>query len=520
MRRNLAFALVPAAALMLTACTADPSVTEGSGSDGEGEESGGTLTIGQEYDFGTMDPAIITSVGDTQMVANVFEGLTRYEYGTTELSPGLATEWEMSEDGTEWTFQLREGVQFHEGYGELTADDVVFTFERAVSEELASPNAELLSAMEAVTAVDDHTVQFNLSAPDPSWLHKLADQYTGIVSAAAVQERGDNFGLDPVGTGMYEFDQWIQGQQTNLVAFDDYWGGEPLLEGVVYRAIPDAVTRHNAFLAGEIDINQVTDPELYTQLEGTDGVQFTEAEGLITRFLGWRSDQPPFDDPRVREAVTLAIDRDAMMEGIFAGISTPADGILSSGVEHALEGILGYEHDPERARELMAEAGYADGVDVTLTVGNVDRFTRPATVIQQDLAEVGIRMEIEVIESQTMLADLTSEEGLQMFLLSRGQDPTPDRVLDSWFSTDNIPANNWARVSDPEVDAWLDEATTTIDEDVRAEAFANVQRRIAEEHYYYFIDHEEMIFAYHDRVEGFVTDPQRSLRLDEVRVSS
>lgn len=520
MKKSNSLLVVASAALLVTvsACTASPEVTgESDGATGGGS-TGGHLRIGQEYDLGTLDPAVMTSVGDQQMTSNLYEGLLRYKLGTVELEPGLATEWEYDEENMTWTFQLREGVEFHDGYGEMTASDVVFSLQRILAEETASPHALLLDSIKDVRSEGDYTVVIELSKPDPSLLDKLASWYTGILSQKAVEERGDSYPQDPVGTGRYGFESWTPGQQTVMVAHDEYWGGEPNLDRVTYKTMPDVTTRNNAFLSDEIDINQVTDPEIYAQYEGVEGVELVAEPGLITRFVGMNTDEPPFDDPLVREAVSLAINREAMLEGIFEGISTPATGILSPPVEHAKADILNYEYDPERAKELLAEAGYGDGVSVKFSVPNVDRFTRPATVIQQDLAAVGIDTEIEVMETQSFLSALKTEEGLQMFILSRGQDPTPDRVLSAWFHSAEIPDNNWARIEDPEVDAWLEEATSTMDEDRRAELFGEVQERVAEGNFYYYIDHEDFIFATQDRVDGFVADPKRSLRLDEVTV--
>lgn len=516
MRRNTGIAALAAVTLAaLTACTASESATTGA----SGAGGGGNLRIGEQYDLGTLDPQLLNSVTDQQMTTNLFEGLAQHELGGVAVEPDLATEWQSNEEGTSWTFQLREGVQFHDGYGELKASDVVFSLTRLTSEELASPNASLVRAISEVRAEGDYTVVIELAEPDPSLLDKLASPYTAIVSEAAVTEKGEEFGRDPIGTGMYQFDHWTPGQETVLTAFEDYWGGAPALAQVTYKPIPDVTTLNNAFAADELDLIQVTDPDILAGYEGDDRYTIDSTPGLITRFMGMKSDVEPFDDPRVREAVTLAIDRDAMLEGLFAGISTPATGILSPSVNHATENILDYSHDPDRARALLAEAGLPDGFEVTFSVPNIDRFTRPATVIQQDLAKVGIQVNIEVMEAQSFLAALATPEGLQMFILSRGQDATPDRVLSTWFSSATIPANNWTRLVDPEVDQWLADATSTMDEDVRADLFAKVQERAAAADHYYFIDHEDFIFAAQSRVQGFVADPFRSIRLDEVSLS-
>lgn len=490
----------------------------GGGASGGGGESGGQLRLGMQYDLGTLDPQVLTSVGDKQLSENIFEGLVGYKPGGVEIAPALATDWESSDNGTSWTFTLREGVQFHEDFGEMTADDVVFTFERLVSEELASANAELMRSLDEVEANGDYEVEFTLSEPDPAFLDKLASWYTGIVSKKAVEDKGEEFDQDPVGTGPYQFESWRPQQETVLVPFDRYWGAKPKLERVAYVPIPDATTMYNAFEAGDVDIIQVTDPDKLAQYEQQGDIKISSKPGLITRFFGVKADEPPFDDPRVREAVAHAIDREKMIANLFGETSTPAGSILAPDVAHAADGVVQYEYDPERAKQLLAGAGYADGVDVTFTVPNIDRFTEPATVIQQDLKAVGINVEIKVMEAQSFLDALKTDEGLQMFILSRSQEPAPDRVMYTWHHSSQIPANNWARIDDPEIDKALERATTTTDDDVRTELFADVQRKVFEGHFYYYIDHENFVFAMRDRVQGFQSDPLRSIRLDGVSI--
>lgn len=491
----------------------------GGASGGSGGEGGGQLRLGMQYDLGTLDPQVLTSVGDKQLSENIFEGLVTYELGGVEIESALATEWESSDDGTSWTFRLREGVQFHENFGEMTAEDVVFSFERLVSEELASANAELMRSLDKVQAKGDYEVEFTLSEPDPAFLDKLASWYTGIVSKEAVESKGEKFAQDPIGTGPYQFESWRPQQETVLVPFDKYWGEKPKLQRVAYVPIPDATTMYNAFEAGDVDIIQVTDPDKLAQYQQQGDVKLSSKPGLITRFFGVKADEPPFDDSRVREAVAYAIDREKMITNLFGETSTPAESILAPDVTHAASGVVDYTYDPERAKQLLAEAGHANGVDVTFSVPNIDRFTEPATVIQQDLKAVGINVEIKVMEAQSFLDALKTDEGLQMFILSRSQEPAPDRVMYTWHHSSQIPANNWARIDDPQIDKALDEATTTMDEDRRAELFAEAQQKVFDGHFYYYIDHENFVFAMHERVQGFQSDPLRSIRLDGVSVS-
>jgi peptide/nickel transport system substrate-binding protein len=515
-RKSWLTALTAASVVALSACTASPSATS---SDSGNAASGGDLRIGEQYDLGTLDPQVLNSVGDQQMTTNIFENLTRHKLGGTSLEPGLATGWKSNDAGTSWTFTLRKGVQFQKGYGELKASDVVFTLTRLVDPKLASPNASLVKSIASVQADGDDKVVINLSAPDPSLLDKLASSYTAIVSEKAVTEKGTKFAQDPVGTGPYQFDHWTTGQETVLTGFDKYWGGKPHLDKVTYKPIPDVTTMNNAFQAGDLDMIQVTDPDLLGRYKKNDQYQISSTPGLITRFVGLKTDVAPFNDPRVRQALTYAINRPSMLKGLFNGISTPATGILSPAVDHASKNILNYKYDPDRAKQLLTQAGFPNGFDVTFSVPNIDRFTRPATVIQQDLAKVGIRVNIQVMESQSFLAALATTNGLQMYILSRGQDPTPDRILSTWFGSAGIPKNNWARVNDPEVDQWLGQATSTMDEKTRDDLFKKVQQKVADGNFYYYIDHEDFIFATSSKVKGFVADPFRSIRLDKTSMT-
>ncbi len=476
----------------------------------------GELRIGMQYDHGNLDPAVLGSVTDKQTSTNLFEGLVRYHLGTVHIEPALAEKWTVTSDGKAWTFSLRRGVKFHKGYGEMTARDVKFSLERILDPAVKSPYATLVKSLERVEVVDDHTVRIALRDPDPAFLDKLANTYTSVVSERAVRERGEKFAHDPIGTGRYQFERWAPQQETAYAAFDDYWAGRPKLSRVIYVSIPDSTTMYNAFEAGNIDLIQVTDPDKLRKYKQTPAMAISEVPGLITRFAGMSRKFKPFDDKRVRLAVLHAINREEIVRGVFGGISTPAKCILAPGVADALTACTQYAYDPTRSRRLLSEAGFAGGVHTTFFVPNIDRFTKPAIVIQEQLRAVGIYPEIQVMEAQSFLAKLRSDAGMPMYILSRGQDATPDRVLYNWFHTKGIPADNWANISIPEVDRWLDEAVTTLDAGKRRDLFFKVQRRIVDEAYYVYLDHENMIFAMSGRIKGFVGDPQRSIRLDNV----
>jgi peptide/nickel transport system substrate-binding protein len=433
--------------------------------------------------------------------------------------PAVAESWKLSPDGKTWTFQLRHGVTFQKGYGEMTAADVKFSLERILDPAVKSPYASLMRSLDRVEVLDPYTVRLVLKQPDPAILDKLANTYTSIVSEKAVRAEGARFAHEPVGTGPYQFDHWATQQETVYAAFDGYWGGRPRLDRVVYVPIPDATTMYNAFEAGNSDLIQVTDPDKLRRYKADAKFTVSEVPGLITRFAGMNGKDKPFDDKRVRMAVLHAVNKDEIMRGVFRGISTPAQCLLAPGVEAALQRCTQYAYDPALSKKLLAEAGLPNGFRATMYVPNIDRFTNPSVVIQENLRAVGIDLQLQVMEAQSYLAKLESADGMPMFILSRGQDATPDRVLFNWFSTKGIPQDNWANISDPQVDRWLDEAITTMDPGKRRDLFYAVQRRIVDEAYYLVLDHENMIFAMRAWVHGFVSDPQRSIRLDRVSVS-
>lgn len=475
------------------------------------------LRIAMQYDLGNLDPAVFTSVTERQMSTNLYNGLVRYKLGSVQIEPDLAERWDTTPDGKEWTFYLRKGVQFHRNHGELKASDVKFTFDRLKDPALKSAPGKVLDVISKVEARDDHTVKISLRAPDPAFLDKLAGSIGFILSEKALKEKGDKYGQNPIGTGPYMFDKWTPQQETVYVAHPQYFRGKPNLERVVYVPIPDATTMYNAFEAGDVDMLQVTDPDKLAKYKKDPNFVVDEKPGLITRFFGMNGKVKPFDDKRVRQAVIHAIDRDGILNNVFKGISTKATGILAPDVEAAVTGIFNPVYDPARARALLKEAGLENGFKVTFYVPNIDRFTKPATVIQENLKAIGVTVEIKVMDTQSFLAELRKGE-LPMFMLSRGQDATPDRILFTWHHKKGIPSDNWAHIDIPDVNQWLDEATSTLDAAKRKDLFGKVQRRVGDEVYYYYLDHENHIYAMARKVTGFLGDPQRTIRLDNVKI--
>jgi len=503
--RRFTVAVVTAATLALAATTAQAAPVPGE------------LRVGVVADISTLDPQLMTNITDVSVSQNINEGLVRFKVGSFEIEPLLAKSWTVSEDGLTWTFSLVDNAQFHKGFGPLTADDVVFTFERLTGEELKAPNRRLIGSFQSIAAIDPHTVELKLSAPDPSLLVKLAQRATAIVSKKAVEEKGAGFATDPVGTGPYQFDNRVTGQSVLIVKNPDYWGTPATLDKVSYLPVPDATTLQLAFEAGDIDMIPVDDSLKLADYQANPDLTVDSVPGLWTRFIGFKDTAPPFDNAKVREAITYAIDREGMVNNLFQGLSTVADGIFAPAVLHRTP-VVKYTYDPEKAKALLAEAGFPDGFSTDMMVPNTARFIDPATAAQADLAKVGITVNIVPVELNTFITTLSTEEGYPMYLLARGQDPTPDRVIGLWFLSSSIPTTNWARISDPEIDAWVQQGLVSMDETVRQDVFAKAQEKFFGYNGYYFIDHENSITVVHNWVKNFVNDARNSIRIDNVTI--
>lgn len=471
----------------------------------------GTLRYVQQYEQSSMDPQLARAVSDMQLVSNMFDSLLTYKFGTIELEPALAESWEAGPDGLSWTFKLRQGVMFHKGYGEMKASDVKFSLDRIFDPELKSPSARLLASFDQVEVVDDSTVRILLKRPDPTFLYHLAATYTSVVSERAAGEKGDTFGQDPIGTGPYQFESWSPQHETVFSAFDDYWGGQPKMAELRYLVIPDSTTAYSAFEAGDVDLLQVSDPDKLKKYQQNPEITLVETQGLVTRFLGMVPTHEPFDNLKVRQAVQHAINRNDIVEHIAGGMSVPAKSPLAPGVKYYEPDVTEYAYDPEKARQLLAEAGYPDGFKVTIAVPNNDRFTKPAVVIQEQLKAVGIEAEINVMESQAFLAGFRD---YPLYLLNLAFNPIPDITMMVGYSSQGP----MSKTSDPQLDGWLMGAAATTDEGQREELFSQVQKYIVDQAMDVFLDHETFVYAMPEQVTGFVADPQRLFNLRPVAV--
>ncbi len=486
------------------------------------------LIVGQIAEPKALDPAAVTAVNDFRILMNVYDGLVRYRDGTLEVEPALATSWDISEDGTEYTFNLREGVKFHDGT-DFDAEAVKFNFDRMLKEDHPFhdtgpfPLAFFFSAVDSVEVIDDLTVKFNLNAPYAPFLSNLAYPTGLIVSPAAVEANGADFGRHPSGTGPFRFVEWRSNEAVVVEANPDYWDGPPSLEAVVFRPITDANTRTAEMLAGGIDLMVEVPPVALSQFEG-DAFHVVEQAGPHVWFLILNAKEGPFADKRVRQAANYAINKAALVDNVLEGTAEVAAGPTPPAFAWAYNDALEpYPYDPEKAKALLAEAE-AEGAELTFYVteggsGMLDPIAM-GTAIQADLEAVGLDVNIETYEWNSFLGKVNpglegEADMAEMAWMTNDPDTLPYLALrtDAWPEAGGF---NSGYYSNPEVDALLEQARVATDQDERARLYREMQTIVQDDAPWVFVANWKQNAVTSDRVENFSLQPSFFLLLKDV----
>lgn len=485
----LAFALPVAA----QEYTPDPNATPG-----------GMITITYKDDVATLDPAIGYDWQNWSMIKSLFDGLMDYVPGTTELRPGLAESYEVSEDGTVFTFTLRQGVTFHNGR-EMTAEDVKYSLDRVTLPETQSPGAGFFASIQGfdeissgeadtlsgVEVVDPQTIRITLSRPDATFLHVMALNFASVVPQEAVEEAGADFGKSPVGTGAFKLADWVIGQRLVFEKNEDYWrDGVPYLDGITFEVGQEPVVALLRLQQGEVDVPGDGIPPAKFQEVMNDpdqAARVVEGGQLHTGYITLNVNIEPFDQLAVREAVNMAINKDRIIQ-VINGRAVPANQPLPPSMPGYTEGFEGFAYDPEGAKAKLAEAGLEDGFTTQLYVMNTDPNPRIAQAIQQDLRAIGVDVEIRSLAQANVIE--AGGAGEAPMIWSGGM---------AWIADFPDPSNfygpilgcagtgdggwNWSKFCDESVDAMATEADSFTDPSApeRLELWSEVYQRVMAE---------------------------------------
>lgn len=528
--------------LLLTACgggddeatDADPEVEDG----GDDEQ---VLIYARGGDSTSLDFASTSDGESSRVTRNIFESLVTYDEDSFEIVPALAHDWDISDDGKKYTFYLEEDVKFHDGT-DFDAEAVKINFERwsdpdheysfaddgyvyALYESLfGGYQGDDDHVIDEINVIDDYEIEFVLKEPLGPFLQNMASHYFAITSPAALEEYGSDIDENPVGTGPFKFVSWEKDDKIVLEKFDDYWkDGLPKLDKVIYEVIPDNAARVVALRSGEVDIIDDVNPDEGENIEAEEGLELYTREANNVGFLGFQTEKEPLDDKLVRQAISHAIDTEAIVDALYAGYAEEGVGMLPPGYLGYHEGLEAYEHDLEKAEELLAEAGYEDGFDIEFWVMPVSRPYMPdpekvAEIIQNDLDKIGINTEI-VIEEWAPYIDKTTDGEHEMYLLGwSGANGDPDYFLTSLLHSDSIGGENRSFYTNEEVDQLLDEAKATVDEDERAELYKEAQEIIHEDAPEVYMAHSTPLVAANSSVKNFIPHPSTSDPLGEVEI--
>lgn len=427
------------------------------------------LTVALSGDIPTLDPSKDTSPIGLNLRLNVYNALT--ELGRDgEVIPQLAESWTVSDDLTEWTFELRAGVKFHDGSA-MTADDVVFTTEHILADE-TSPVRAFLRLVETVEAVDDTTVKFTLTQPYA--MFDRQSKYLYVMSRAYYDENGDaGYATAPIGTGPYRLAQWVRDDRMVLEAFPDYWGGEPAVKTGIFRPIPSDAARANALLSGEVDLVPSLPPSLMNMLAGNPALEVDVAPGYRVAFLELNPDKAPFDNPLIRQAVDVAIDRVAIADQLMRGTGK-ATGMMippSNGGYDA--SFTPTEFDPELARQLVQEGGY-DGTPITLDYpnNNYPMANEVAQAIAGYLTSAGLNVQLNPMEFTAFFPSWVQNQLSSIYYFAFGSSQFhAETILATLYE-----AGGHQRHNNPEIDALVKSQRQEIDETRKQEMISDAFR--------------------------------------------
>ncbi len=422
------------------------------------------------------DPASIFRIENENIAFNIFSGLTTYESATGKIIPDLAESWE-SPDNRVWTFKLRQGVQWQKGYGEFTSADVVYSYNRILDPATASPYAAEFNNVASIEAPDDYTVVITLKQPDGNFLHQVANYHQGqIVKKEAVEQFGDQFKWNPVGTGPFAVEKIDPTSEIILVRHDDYYLGPAPLSKIIFRIIKDESTATIALQNGEVDVVMRSNKEENLDILEQAGFKMNYVENYAVSLKVFNLENPILNNAKVRQAWAHAVDWETIAAGISPRLQKKAKSMLLDWMEGYSDNIPSYEFNPEKAKQLLAEAGYPDGFEIQQDGTSATGVSEQMQLEQEYLAAAGIKVNYNLVDTPTYNQMRNNGD----FQLSGRLLPAvnPDMILFSYLHPDNIAPKglNGARYNNPELTAKLEAARAETDSDKRLKLYEEVQQ--------------------------------------------
>ncbi|WP_250229405.1 ABC transporter substrate-binding protein [Anaeropeptidivorans aminofermentans] len=478
---SIVLAMVMIALSVFSGCGNSASSAEkGDPSGAAGKDS---LLWGVNAEASSLDPATSKDTVTHMMMFQIFDALVKEDpTDYTKLVPGLAESWEFSEDNTEITFHLREGVKFHNG-DTMTADDVFFSLQRSLESSYSSGISEPIDHFEKV---DDKTVKCVLKYPYGPILDVMTNMTFGIVSKRAVEEAEANkidFARNPVGTGAYKMAEWRSGDALVLEKFDDYYDGAAKISKLTYKLVPDAASGAIALEDGTLDAYYNVAQSDYQHMMNLENIGYVECPGVGLHHITFNVTDGIFSDKRIRQAVAYALDRDAIVLGGAEGYAEVANCLSPTSVFGYLDDFEWYEQDLDKAKDLLAEAGYPNGFDAVFSMQGSDLYMKPAEVVQDQLRKIGINITFNKMERAAYLEDVGGNRNFVASLrMINATVRDADSVVTRRFHTEMLGGgNNYSGYSNPTVDELIEKARMTIDSEERIKIYREINDILKED---------------------------------------
>ncbi|MBM4306967.1 MAG: glutathione ABC transporter substrate-binding protein [Deltaproteobacteria bacterium] len=430
-----------------------------------------------------------------------------------EIVPRLAEKWEVSPDATEFTLKLRKGITFHDGTP-FNAEAVKVNFDRLLDTKVAIRFRFLVAPISTVTVVDEYTVKLKTKMPFAALVSNLTHQATGIMSPAALKASWDKPVPKPIGTGLFMFKEWVPGNKFVMARNDNYWGKKAVLEEVTWRVIPDDASRVVALETGEVHVAVRIPPFDIPRLKADNKLSVLSAASVRTIYLGFNTLKEPFQDKRVRQAINYAVNKEAIVKHVLGGVGRVSDAAISPGI-FGYAPIKTYEYNVEKAKALLAEAGFPKGFETTLhpAVGRYYMDASVATAVAADLLKVGIRAEIKMMEWGSYLPSILLEKEQvthKIYMLGWGcVTGDADYGLYTLFHSGEWPKKgmNASFYKNERLDQLLDGARSTANPEERKRLYKEALTLINEEAPWLFLHSEVQMVGTRANVKGIIVHP-------------
>ena len=499
-----------AAAITLSACgQADPSGGGASASGAGGSPSNNASAVEDLIVIVpampvSLDPHVSNDLNSAQITRQMRETLLVRNWDTDEIMPGLAVAWDMP-DAYTLNMELRQGVYFHNGEP-FTARDVQFTIERALS---SSGVRAIVETIEEVVINDDHNITILLNRPFVAILAQLTHSATQIVNETAILAAGDYYHESPVGTGPFVFDNIVLGDRVEMVRNENYWGTPPAVSRATFRVIPEASNRLIEVETGNAHIAININPHDIPRVEESPNIQLHRRMNFTTSFIGFNVQVEPFNDPRVRHAISYAINTEALVDSVFMGTGRQVNGFLPNTIWAYVDDLEPYEFNIDRANELMAEAGLEDGFSTTIWF-NSDSQQRGdiANIVQSQLRQINIDVTPESMEWATYLGRLAQGEHDMFILQWTHTTGEPDNgIFNVFHSTNHGGPGNRQFYTNPIIDDLIEQSRAELNISRRRELLEEIQRIIRDDAPQVFLQQSEELLVSVPNIRGFEVSP-------------